>query len=47
MENEKDSVPAVPEMPYARCGASGLRLPKISLGLWHNFGGIEDRKSVV
>lgn len=42
MENEKDSVPAVPEMPYARCGTSGLRLPKISLGLWHNFGGIDD-----
>jgi len=26
-------------MPYARCGRSGLRLPRISLGLWHNFGG--------
>ena len=26
------------EMTYARCGCSGLRLPKISLGLWHNFG---------
>lgn len=25
-------------MPYRRCGASGLRLPAISLGLWHNFG---------
>ncbi len=25
-------------MPYARCGASGLRLPRIALGLWHNFG---------
>ncbi len=25
-------------MKYARCGASSLRLPKISLGLWHNFG---------
>ena len=23
---------------YKRCGASGLRLPKVSLGLWHNFG---------
>ncbi len=27
------------EMPYALCGNSGLFLPKISLGLWHNFGG--------
>jgi len=26
-------------MPYHRCGASGLKLPAISLGLWHNFGG--------
>jgi len=27
-------------MTYNRCGASGLMLPGISLGLWHNFGGI-------
>lgn len=26
------------EMKYARCGASGLKLPLVSLGLWHNFG---------
>ena len=26
-------------MAYARTGRSGLKLPKISLGLWHNFGG--------
>ena len=25
-------------MSYRRCGASGLRLPAVSLGLWHNFG---------
>ena len=25
-------------MVYRRCGASGLKLPAISLGLWHNFG---------
>ena len=25
-------------MPYRRCGRSGLHLPAISLGLWHNFG---------
>lgn len=28
-------------MLYRRCGASGLRLPAISLGLWHNFGGVD------
>ena len=25
-------------MPYRRCGRSGLLLPEVSLGLWHNFG---------
>jgi len=28
-------------MPYKRCGSSGLKLPVISLGLWHNFGGVD------
>lgn len=28
-------------MQYNRCGKSGLLLPKISLGLWHNFGGVD------
>ena len=27
------------QMVYRRCGRSGLRLPAVSLGLWHNFGG--------
>jgi L-glyceraldehyde 3-phosphate reductase len=27
------------QMIYRRCGRSGLRLPAVSLGLWHNFGG--------
>ena len=27
--------------PYARCGRSGLKLPRLSLGLWHNFGGVD------
>jgi L-glyceraldehyde 3-phosphate reductase len=27
-------------MKYARCGRSGLMLPRISLGLWHNFGDV-------
>ena len=29
-------------MEYRRCGKSGLKLPAISLGLWHNFGEIDD-----
>ena len=28
-------------MQYRRCGRSGVRLPAISLGLWHNFGGVD------
>ena len=28
-------------MTYQRCGRSGLLLPAISLGLWHNFGGVD------
>jgi len=31
-------------MPYHRCGRSGLKLPRISLGLWHNFGGVDSAK---
>jgi len=29
------------KMQYRRCGRSGLLLPAISLGLWHNFGGVD------
>ena len=28
-------------MVYRRCGRSGLKLPVLSLGLWHNFGGVD------
>ncbi len=28
-------------MKYRRCGKSGIKLPEISLGLWHNFGGVD------
>jgi L-glyceraldehyde 3-phosphate reductase len=28
-------------MTYNRCGRSGLHLPALSLGLWHNFGGVD------
>lgn len=34
-ENRYDS------MQYKRCGKWGLKLPAVSLGLWHNFGGID------
>ena len=30
------------QMKYNRCGKSGLLLPAVSLGLWHNFGGGDD-----
>jgi L-glyceraldehyde 3-phosphate reductase len=29
-------------MLYNRCGRSGIKLPAVSLGLWHNFGGVDD-----
>ena len=29
------------KMEYNRCGKSGILMPKISLGLWHNFGGVD------
>ena len=29
------------KMNYRRCGKSGVLLPEISLGLWHNFGGVD------
>ncbi len=37
-------------MHYRRCGRSGLKLPAISLGLWHNFGGDarhDDKRAIV
>jgi L-glyceraldehyde 3-phosphate reductase len=29
------------DMKYRRCGKSGVLLPEVSLGLWHNFGGVD------
>ena len=29
-------------MKFERCGRSGVLLPKVSLGFWHNFGGVDD-----
>ncbi len=37
-------------MPYRRCGRSGLQLPAVSLGLWHNFGDdqpLDDQRAIV
>ena len=37
-------------MPYRRCGRRGLKLPAISLGLWHNFGDgqpIETQRAII
>jgi len=28
-------------MSYMRCGESGILLPRVSLGLWHNFGAVD------
>lgn len=33
-------------MLYNRCGRSGLKLPAISLGLWHNFGGVDRLENI-
>lgn len=30
------------QMEYLRCGRTGVLLPKVSLGMWHNFGGVDD-----
>ncbi len=35
------------EMEYKRCGESGLKLPAVSLGLWHNFGDHADFENMV
>jgi len=32
---------------YQACGKSGLRLPRISLGLWHNFGDVDDAEEAL
>ncbi len=38
----KPSVDRYQTMQYRKCGHSGLRLPSLSLGLWHNFGDIDN-----
>lgn len=34
------------KLEYARCGKSGLKLPRVSLGLWHNLGDNNDFKTM-
>ncbi len=50
--SDKDTYQANPErynqkMEYNRCGKSGLLLPRLSLGLWHNFGDVDDQKEAL
>lgn len=40
--NYTPSVNRYDQMKYNRCGRSGIQLPAISLGLWHNFGSVDD-----
>ena len=45
MENSLNYQPVADRyerMPYKYCGKSGLQLPLISLGLWHNFGSVDN-----
>ena len=38
------------QLPYRRCGRSGIQLPEISLGLWQNFGDgkpVDDQRAIV
>ena len=42
MENYRLTGPRYEAMNYRRCGRSGLLLPEISLGFWHNFGEAAD-----
>lgn len=42
MQNWQPSADRYNDMDYRRCGRSGLKLPAISLGLWHNFGDVTE-----
>ena len=42
MSNYKASEDRYDKMQYRRCGKSGIKLPLLSLGLWHNFGDKDD-----
>ena len=42
MESYQASDNRYEKMQYRRCGKSGIKLPLLSLGLWHNFGDVDD-----
>ncbi len=42
MKNYTADVARYEKMAYERCGRSGILLPRLSLGLWHNFGAADD-----
>ncbi len=46
MDHYKPSDKRYTSMKYNRSGKSGLLLPAISLGLWHNFGNVDDYKNM-
>jgi len=44
LPNSPDYIPQenrYQQVQYRRCGRSGIKLPMVSLGLWHNFGGLD------
>ena len=41
MDNYQPNADRYDQVTYKRCGKSGLKLPLISLGLWHNFGDVD------
>ena len=41
MENYIPNINRYDLIGYKRCGRSGIKLPLISMGLWHNFGGVD------
>jgi L-glyceraldehyde 3-phosphate reductase len=48
--NQNISAKRYDDMEYRRCGKSGLKLPAVSLGLWHNFGHVnmlENSKNLI
>lgn len=42
MTRHAPSLSRYEKMKFRRCGRSGLLLPEVSLGLWHNFGGVDE-----
>jgi len=42
MENYQADEHRYEQMHYERCGRSGILLPQVSLGMWHNFGAVDD-----